>query len=113
MTDDSVPRDPASYRPGIHFGERFHDKYDEHNRHLDGEIVSGCIEHGASKKVNADVFHLRETFGGVTYRLVVNVAKGEVITGYPISINTHTARDSGRWTRQQIEDILAFLRDDD
>ena len=107
--EDSLPRDPAAYRPGIHFGERFKDNYDEYNRHLDGEIIDGCIIHGTASRRDADIYHLRETFGGVTYRLVVDVAKHRVVTGYPISINTEVARGSGRWSSNQIDDICAFI----
>jgi len=109
---DVLPRDPSAYRPSTHFGQRFRDRYDDRDRHLDGEIVDGCIEHGDAKKVNAGIYHLRETFGGATYRLVVDVDDREVVTGYPVSINTEHARRSGRWTSQEIEDIREFIASD-
>jgi len=115
MSTDSVqsdiPREPSAYRPGIHFGERFHDRYEDDRppRHLDGGIVSGCIERGTPTERAPGIYWLRETFGGVTYRLVVNTDDGEVITGYPIAINTDVAQESGRWSSQQIEDIREFI----
>jgi hypothetical protein len=111
-SDLDVPRDPSAFRPSIHFGERAGDRYTERKRHLDGEIIDGCIERGDVRKVDATTRWLRETFAGVTYRLVVNVEKREVVTGYPIGINTEAARDSGRWTSQEIEDIREFIATD-
>jgi len=111
-TDPEVPRTPSAYRPSIHFGERARDLATDRNRHLDGDIIDGCIERGSVRKVDASTRWLRETFGGVTYRLVVDVADREVITGYPISINTEAARASGRWSPQEIEDIREFIATD-
>jgi hypothetical protein len=113
-TAHSPPRDPSAYRPGIHFGERFHDRYEDDRppRHLDGEIVDGCIEEGEVTEADSGLLWFRETFGGVTYRLVVNREDREVITGYPVSINTEHARQSGRWTSQQIADIREFIATD-
>ena len=110
--DDTVPRDPTTYRPAIHFGERFYDKYDSRKRHLDGDIVEGCIRRGEPTKVGRDEYHVRETFGGVTFRLVVDVDDREVITGYPISVNTDAAQESGRWSSRQIDEIREFIAND-
>ncbi|MDQ2052856.1 hypothetical protein RBH26_20655 [Natronolimnohabitans sp. A-GB9] len=103
------PREPSVYRPTVHFHERLKDKYDEYNRHIDGEIIEGCIRNGDAERVGPDIYHFRATFGGVTYRLVVNTDRSVVITGHPISINTEVARDSGRWSTDQIEDIREFI----
>lgn len=106
---EEPPRDPGAYRPSIHFGARFKDNYDEHNRHLDGEIVRECIENGHVEHPRPGVVYFRNTLGGVTYRLVVDTVKREVRTGYPIGINPEAARASGRWSTKQIEDIRTFL----
>ncbi|MDS0284719.1 hypothetical protein [Haloarcula onubensis] len=113
-TSTSPPREPSAYRPTNHFGERFNDRYDDDRppRHLDGDIVSGCIEDGAATSQGGGTVWFRETFAGATYRLVVNVDEGTVLTGYPISINTVAARNSGRWTSDQIEDIRKFIATD-
>lgn len=109
----SPPREPSAYRPSTHFPERFHDRYsDRPPRHLDDEIVRRCIEDGTAQKVNRDVYHLRETVGGVTYCLVVDVGNHEVITGYPASIDTDAARKSGRWSSRQLEEIRRFIATD-
>lgn len=105
-----VPRDPSFYSPTLHFGERFKDIYDEFNRHLDGEIVNTCITEGTAQRVGPEKVTLRSTIAGVTYRLVVNPSTGDVLSGYPISINTRYAQETGRWSEAQIDDILEFLR---
>ncbi|MFC6825701.1 hypothetical protein [Halopelagius fulvigenes] len=110
--DLPTPREPSAYRPGIHFGERFGDRYSDRKRHLDGEIINGCIENGVVTKQGRDLWWLRETFGGVTYRLVIDTEEREVVTGYPVSINTDAARESGRWSAQQIEEIRHFIATD-
>lgn len=112
--DVDVPRDPSAYRPSTHFPIRFHDRYEDDRppRHLDGEIVDGCIERGETQRHSNDIVWFRETFGGASYRLVVDVGDREVITGYPVSINTDHARRSGRWTSKQIEDIREFIATD-
>ncbi len=107
----SIPRDPSHYRPSHHFAERFRDRFDEHNRHLDGEIVRRCIEQGEARPQSGGRVCLRETVGGVTYRLVVSPPEELVVTGYPLGINTEAARASGRWSTQQIEDIREFISD--
>lgn len=110
-----LPRDPSAYRPSVHFGERFHDRYEDDRppRHLDGDIVSGCIEHGdVTIPAEERYVHFRETFGGVTYRLVVEREEQAVVTGYPIGINTEAAAASGRWTSEQIDDIHEFIATD-
>ncbi|MDS0280277.1 hypothetical protein NDI85_21060 [Halomicroarcula sp. S1AR25-4] len=113
-TADNPPREPSAYRPTFHFTQRFHDRYEDDRppRHLDDEIVATCITDGAVTKADPGTVWFRATFGGVTYRLVVDVDVGEVVTGYPISINTEAARDSGRWTSEQIEDIREFIATD-
>lgn len=108
---EQVAREPSAYRPSIHFGERVKDNYDDYNRHLDGEIIDGCIREGDVTRESAAICHLEYEFGGVGYRLVVNVLKGEIVTGHPLWIYTETARDSGRWSSQQIADICEFLED--
>ncbi|WP_135807345.1 hypothetical protein [Halorussus marinus] len=109
---ETVPRDPSAFRPSKHFASKVKDLGTDRNRHLDGEIINGCIEHGSRRKVDSGVYHLRETFGGATYRLVVDVDDREVVTGYPISINTDAAKRSGRWSTDQIEDIRHFIKTD-
>ncbi|WP_058997823.1 hypothetical protein [Haloarcula sp. CBA1127] len=115
-TADNCPREPSAYRPSLHFPERFHDRYEDDRppRHLDGEIVAGCITDGTANhdSGSSKIVWFRETFGGVTYRLVVDVDEREVVTGYPISINTKAARRSGRWTATQVEDIREFIATD-
>lgn len=110
-TDAPLPREPSAYRPSIHFPERFHDRYEDDRppRHLDDEIVRGCIERGNVKHTDPGTVWFRETFGGVTYRLVIDIDDREVITGYPISINTEVAQASGRWSPSQINDIRTFI----
>ena len=110
---DPVPRDPSAFRPAIHFGQQKTDAGTDRNRHLDGEIINGCIERGDRRKVDTDVYWLKETFDAVTYRLVVDLAEREVITGYPIGIDPNAAKKPGtRWTHEQVEDILHFIRTD-
>jgi len=110
----NVPREPSAYRPTIHFHERFHDRYDDDRppRHLDGKIVDGCITRGEAIQKDGCTYELRETFGGVTYIIVVNAAKGKVVSGYPVGINTEVAEASGRWSSDEIDDILEFIRTD-
>jgi len=111
---DIVPREPSAYTPSMHFSERFHDRYEDDRppRHLDDEIVRGCIERGDARKINAEKWWLEETFGGVTYRLVVTVPDMDVITGYPIQCDRDVAWASGRWSSQQLDDIEAFIATD-
>ena len=114
-SNSNVPREPSAYRPSIHFPERFHDRYEDERppRHLDDEIVRGCIEDGEMRRpAGSSVVLFRERFGGVDYRLVASLAKQEVVTGYPVEIHTDEARESGRWTKQQIEDIRRFIATD-
>lgn len=115
-TADDYPREPSAYRPSLHFPERFHDRYEDDRppRHLDAEIVDGCIADGEvnHEPPSSTIIWFRETFGGVTYRLVIDVDEREVVTGYPISISIEAARDSGRWTSTQIEDIREFIATD-
>jgi len=108
------PREPSAFRPSLHFPERFNDRYEDDRppRHLDDEIVRGCIEDGSPKKVNRGIYHLHETFGGIIYRLVVDVDDQEVITGYPVEVDSVAARESGRWSSQQIADIREFIATD-
>lgn len=114
MDLDQLPRETGAYRPGIHFGTRFRDRYEDDRppRHLDGEIIRGCIEDGDVREADPGTVWFRETFGGATYRLVVDAGDREVVTGYPIAINTEAARRSGRWTSEQIEDIRRFIATD-
>ena len=113
---DAPPRDPEAYRPGIHFGARFHDRYEDDRppRHLDGEIVSGCIQDGTlvDRDDDPNVVWFEQEFGGVRYRLVANVSKRRVLTAYPVALNWTTAKDSGRWTPTQLEDIEEFIATD-
>ena len=110
----ALPREPSAYRPSLHFPERFRDRYEDDRppRHLDDEIVRGCIEVGSVTEADPGIAWFRETFGGVTYRLVVDTDDREVITGYPISINTEAAQRSGRWSTTQIADIREFIASD-
>lgn len=110
---EPVPREPSAYRPTCHFADRFNDRYDDYERHLDGEIIDGCITTGTLTRVSPEKCFLRETFAGVTYRLIVNPVAGTVLSGHPISINTEYARESDRWTERQVQDILEYLRDYD
>jgi len=107
-----IPREPSAYSPSLHFAERFRDRYDEFNRHLDGEIVAGCIEDGTATVYTPHKVQLHETFGGVEYRLVVNPARGSVVSGYPVDVNEHQARESGRWSESELQDIREFLAQD-
>ena len=65
------PREPSAYRPSLHFPERFRDCYEDDRppRHLDDEIVRGCIEVGSVTEADPGIAWFRETFGGVTYGL--------------------------------------------
>jgi len=112
--ESDYPRESSAYRPSTHFPIRFHDRYEDERppRHLDDEIVRGCIEDGAAREADPGTVWFRETFGGATYRLVIDIEMREVVTGYPISINTEAAQRSGRWTSQQIEDIREFIATD-
>jgi len=113
QASEPVPRDPSAFRPSPHFGTKVKDLGTDRNRHLDGDIINGCIKHGERRKVGAGLYHLRETFDAATYRLVVDVDDREVITGYPISINSEAARQvDSRWSHDQVEDILHFIRTD-
>lgn len=104
-----IPRRPAAYHPSIHFGQQAKDAGSDRRRHLDGDIIDGCIERGEIRRADTSTWFFRETFDGVTYRLVVDVLEREVITGYPISVNTDVAHSSPRWTHQQIEDVQHFI----
>jgi hypothetical protein len=112
-SSEPVPREPGAFRPSIHFGQQSKDTGTDRNRHLDGDIIDGCIEHGERRQQTKSVYWLRETFDAVTYRLVVDIQEGEVITGYPIGIDPQAARRlDSRWTDGQVEDILHFIRTD-
>lgn len=111
--DDPVPRDPSAFRPSIHFGGRQKDLGTNRNRHLDGDIINGCITDGDRDQRTDSVYWLRQTFDAATYRLVVDVDEMEVITGYPTDIDTETAAKPGsRWTDKQVEDIRHFIESD-
>lgn len=110
----SIPRDPSEWRPTNHFTERFRNRGDGPDRHLDGEIVRECIEEGSVRwSPDKQLLWLRATVGGVTYRLVANPDKQALVTGYPISINTVAARKSGRWSSTAIEEIRQFISESD
>lgn len=111
-TDEAIPRRPAAYRPSIHFGQQASDAGTDRKRHLSGDIINGCIQHGTLTQHDHTTVYFRETFGGITYRLVVNTREREVITGYPISINTEVAHQSPRWTSEEVEDVLHFIQTD-
>lgn len=108
-TTSSVPREPSAYRPTVHFQERFRDKYDSYNRHLDGEVIEGCIRNGGVTQPSSNICYFEQAFGGVTYRLVVNTVRDVVITGHPVSIDPEAARESCRWSSRQIDEIREFL----
>ena len=112
MSTTTPPRDPSAYAPSNHFVGHVRDWTDGPDRHLDGDIIRACIEEGEVRPHPHDPEkrYFRATVAAVTYRLVVNVEQGVVVTGYPLGINPDAARDSGRWSSRQIEDILAFLR---
>lgn len=114
MATTQVPREPSAYHPTNHFGDTVRDRVsdDRPPRHLDGDIIDGCITHGTVRKVNAGVHHFTATFGGVEYTLAIDTDDREVITGYPSAINKHEARESARWSAQQIEDIREFIDTD-
>jgi len=109
--DNSIPREPSAYRPTLHFIERFRDRYDEHNRHLDEEIVATTIREGTVTHRQADKVHVESTFGGVRYRLAL-ATDGRVITGHPVRMDEDTARESGRWSADALSDIREFLAAD-
>lgn len=109
MATTALPREPAAYRPSNHFAQRFHDRYDEFNRHLDGEIVATCIREGEVTHHQPDKAHLEADIGGVRYRLVVAPDEGAVITGHPVALDEDRARESGRWSSDQRADIRVFL----
>jgi len=114
-TTDDLPRDPSAWRPTNHFVERFKDLYaEEPPRHLSGDIVDGCIRNGdvTTPATQRGVYYLDETFGGVTYRLVVAARKGLVLTGYPVAIDDDTAEASHRWTPDELRDIRAHVAAD-
>lgn len=108
-----VSRTPSDYTPSLHFAQRFKGFHDDHPRHLDGEIVNQTIQNGQVQKDKKDVYFLRETFSGVTYRIVVNIELMEVITGYPIGLNEKVAGKSGRWTAQEIRDVKNHISEQD
>lgn len=114
MATSDVPREPSAFRPSLHFPERFHDRYEDDRppRHLDDEIVRECIERGEVRQPADDVALFRRTFGGVDYRLVVDLGDSEVVTGYPVEIDQAAAEDSSRWTPDQVEDIVEFIATD-
>jgi len=103
----SIPRKPSAYRPSIHFGQQF----SEPKRHLDGDIVETCITEGNARRDGRAKFLLEADIGGVEYRIVVNVAAGEVVTGHPIAIDEDRARESGRWSPSELADIQQFLEE--
>lgn len=116
----NVPRQPIAYTPTVHFGEKFDDKYDEHDRYLDDDVVRECIENGdtyaRSELVDdgdfdpeAGPLYFRATVEAVTFRLVIDVDDREVITGFPIGVDTDRALDSGRWSRSDVDGIREFL----
>jgi hypothetical protein len=113
-TTDSPPREPSAYHPTNHFGDTLRDREgdDRPPRHLDGEIINGCISDGTARKVNAGVHHFTATFGGVEYTLAIDTDGREVITGYPSALDEAAARESARWSSQQIEDIREFIETD-
>lgn len=114
------PRQPIAYTPTLHFGEKFDDKYDEHDRYLDDDVVRECIENGEtyarSELIDDGEFdptagpvYFRATVGGVTFRLVIDVDDREVITGFPIGVQPESAIESGRWSRSDVDGIREFL----
>lgn len=110
-SDAQPPREPSAYRPTLHFKERFEDAFDEHRRHLDGEIVRRCITDGEVVTQGRNAVRFVEDIEGVTYAIVVNPRSRCVASGYPVSLDWTSAAESGRWTESQLEDINAFLAD--
>jgi len=112
MSTTSPPRKPDAYAPSNHFVGHVRNRSEGPDRHIDGDIIRACIENGDVRPHPHDDAkrYFRRTVDAVTYRLVVNVEEGVVVTGYPIGINPEAARDSGRWSSAQIRDILDFLR---
>ena len=109
VEDHPVSRNPSDYTPSTHFATRVKDLGNDPNRHLSGDIINGCIKTGTPRKDKKHVWFLRETFDAVTYRLVVNTKRMEVITGYPIGIDPERAIASGRWTPEQARDIREHI----
>lgn len=111
-TTTDLPRDPSAWRPTNHFAERVKDLYtNEPPRHLDGDIIEGCIREGKATHSGTQrgVYYLDHAVGGVTYRLVVAERKGLVLTGYPIAIDETVAETSPRWTPDELRDIRAHI----
>lgn len=114
-TTTDLPRDPAAWRPSNHFVERFKDLYtDEPPRHLDGDIIEGCIREGAvvDPETQNGVYFLDHEVAGVTFRLVVAERKGLVLTGYPVGIDDAVAESAPRWTSDDLRDIRAHVEAD-
>lgn len=111
FSTSTVPRDPPYYRPSIHFYDRFHNRIEEPGRrHLDGEIIDKCIIEGSVSKEPDNCFGFRRFFGGVEYALIVNPHTRKVVTGHPTAIRWKPAKDSGRWSQVQLEEINEFLK---
>lgn len=102
----SIPRDPAAYRPTIHFIERIKGLGGDPPRHLSGEIIDACIERGdiGDPGTTPGVYYLEHDIGGVVFRLVVAADDCVVLTGYPARV-TDRAADTGRWTPGELEDM--------
>lgn len=109
QSDPDIPREPSAYRPTLHFKSRFEDAFDEFDRHLDGEIIRRCITEGELTVQDDHTTLFETTIAGVGYRIVVNPKNRTCVSGFPTSINWETALDSGRWSRNQLEDIEEFL----
>lgn len=108
--DEPIPREPSAYRPSNHLAEHVKGLTDDGaDRHLDGDIIRTCIEHGDVTHPGGSTYHLEATVGGVTYRVVVNATTRVVVTAHPVGINTEAARASGRWSSAQVDDIRTFI----
>lgn len=108
-TTEDIPRDPGEWRPTHHFTERFRNRGDGPNRHLDAEIVRRCIEDGDIIRESNGQIRFRATVAGVTYRLVADPGNRMIQTAYPVSMNAKEARESGRWSSVQLGDIRRFI----
>lgn len=106
---EEPPRDPSAYCPSLHFAN---DVVPQERRHIDGEVIDTCIEEGKVLSQPDGRVYYRATLAGITYRLVASPAKREVITAYPIGINTEVALESGRWSSSDVEDVRQHISEE-
>jgi len=81
----AVPREPAAYRPTVHFGQRLKDRVPEHDRDalprrlIEDGAVSRVPEHPHAPDARGTLVAFIDEIAGETWTLIVSLRPGAFI----------------------------------